>query len=118
MLPVALRYGNSKFGNNRTFQQDNGTPHTHQETQDWCSQHFPSFLDKDTWSANSPNLNALDYYIWDDFALVINWDKVTSKSSLIAELKCGVKKIRLDVVRGICSVWTNRLYGVTQNDGN
>ena len=29
VLPVALRYGNSKFGNNRTFQQDNGTPHTH-----------------------------------------------------------------------------------------
>ena len=37
VLPVALRYGNSKFGNNWIFQQDNGTPHTHQETQDWCS---------------------------------------------------------------------------------
>ena len=32
VLPVALRYGNSQFGNNWTFQQDNGTPHTHQET--------------------------------------------------------------------------------------
>ena len=30
----ARRYGNSKFGNNWTFEQDNGTPHTHQETQD------------------------------------------------------------------------------------
>ena len=48
VLPVALRYGNSKLGNNWTFQQDNGTPHTHQETQDWCCQHFPSFIDKDT----------------------------------------------------------------------
>ena len=34
VLPVALRYGNSKFGNNWTFQQDNGIPHTHQETQE------------------------------------------------------------------------------------
>ena len=34
VLPVALRYENSKFGNNWTFQQDNGTPHTHQETQE------------------------------------------------------------------------------------
>ena len=33
-LPVALRYGNSKFGNNCTFQQDNGTARTHQETQE------------------------------------------------------------------------------------
>ena len=30
----------------------------------------------------------------------------------------GVKKIRLDVVRESCSVWTNRLYRMTQNDGN
>ena len=34
VLSVALRYRNSKFGNNWTFQQDNGTAHTHQETQD------------------------------------------------------------------------------------
>ena len=40
VLPVALRYGNSKFGNNWTYQQDNGTAHTHQETQEWCSEHF------------------------------------------------------------------------------
>ena len=37
VLPVTLRYGNSKFGNNWTFQQDNETPHIHQETQEWCS---------------------------------------------------------------------------------
>ena len=45
VLSVALRYGNSKFGNNWTFQQDNGTPHTHQETQEWCSQYFMTRID-------------------------------------------------------------------------
>ena len=34
VLPVALRYGNSKFGNNWTFQQDNGIAHTPQKMQD------------------------------------------------------------------------------------
>ena len=118
VLLVSLRYGNSKFGNNWTFQQDNGMPHTHRKTQEWCSQHFSSFIDKDTWPANSPDLNPLDYCIWDEFAQTISWDKVTSKSSLIAEFKRGVKKIRLYVVRESCSVWTNRLYRMTQNDGN
>ena len=94
VLPVALLYGKSKFGNNWTFQQDNGTPHIHQETQEWCSQHFPSFIDKDTWPANSPNLNPSNYCIWNEFAQTINWDNVTSKISLIAKLKRGVKKIR------------------------
>ena len=63
VLPVALRYSNSKYRNNWTFQQDNGIPHTHQETQEWCSQHFPLFIDKDTWPTKSPDLNPLDYCI-------------------------------------------------------
>ena len=54
---------------------------------------FPIFLDKDTWPANSPDLN---YCIRDEFSQAINWDKVTSKSSLIAEFKRSVKKFRLD----------------------
>ena len=118
VLRVALQHGNSKFGNKWTFQQDNGTPHAHQETQEWCCQHFPSFLDKDTWPANSPDLNPWDYCIRDEFAQAINWNKVTWKSSLIVELKRGVKRIRLDVVRESCSVWTNRLHRMIQNDGN
>ena len=76
------------------------------------------FLDKDIWPDNSPELNPLGYCIWDEFAQPINWNKMTSKSSLIAELKRGVRKIRLDVVRESCSIWTNRLYRMTQNDGN
>ena len=72
VLPVALRYGNSQLGNNWTFQQDNGTVHIHQETQDWYSQHFLSFLDKDTWPATSLELNPLNYCIWDEFTQVIN----------------------------------------------
>ena len=82
------------------------------------SRHFLSFIDKDTWPANSPEFNPLGYCIWDEFAQAINWDNVTSKSSLIAEFKRDVKRIRLDVVRESCSVWTNRLYHIAQNDGN
>ena len=77
VLPVALRYGN-----NWTFQQDNRTP-------EWCSQHFLTRIHD---QRNSPDLNPLNYCIWDEFARAINCDKVTWKSSLIAELKRGVKK--------------------------
>ena len=70
-------------------------------------------------ASEQSRLNPLDYCIWDKFAqAIINLDKVTSKSSLIAELKRDVKKFRLDVVRESCLVCTNRLYFMTQNDGN
>ena len=72
VLLVTLRYGNSKFGNNWIFQQNNGTPHTHEATQEWCCQHFPSFIAKDTWPANSPDLNLLNYCIWEEFTEAIN----------------------------------------------
>ena len=66
----------------------------------------------------SPNLNPLDYCIWEQFSQAINWNQVTWKSSLIGEIKHGVEKIRLYVVRESRSVWTNRLYRMTQNDRN
>ena len=77
VLPVALKYANKVFGNNWAFQQDGAKPHIHQLTQQWCENNFPSFIDKDHWPPNSPDLNLLDYSIWDEFAHVIQWNNVT-----------------------------------------
>jgi hypothetical protein len=118
VLPVALKYGNKVFGDNWTFQQDGAKPHTHKKSQQWCMDNFPGFIDRDTWPPNSPDLNPLDYCIWDEFGKAIKWEKVTSKTTLIGELKRAVKKIRIDVVRESCVTWTNRLYRLVQNDGN
>ena len=74
--------------------EDGGKPHTHASTQQWCPMNFPSFIDKDHWLPNSPDLNPLDYSIWDEFAQQINWAKVKSKKILIDELKRSVKRIR------------------------
>ncbi|CAF3391616.1 unnamed protein product, partial [Rotaria sp. Silwood2] len=95
VLPITLEYGNKTFGEHWTFQQD----------------------DKKHWPPNSPNLNPLDYCIWDEFAQCVNWEKVTSKPTLIDELKRAVKKIRQDVVLQSCSSWTVRLQRVLKNDG-
>ncbi|CAF2128168.1 unnamed protein product [Rotaria magnacalcarata] len=117
VLPVALKYGNKTFGKHWTFQQDGAKPHIHHLTQTWCQDNFPSFIAKDHWLPNSPDLNPLDYCIWDEFAQCVNWKKVTSKATLIDELKCAVKKIRQDVVLQSCSSCTARLNRVLKNGG-
>ena len=117
VFPVALKYGNKTFGKRWTFQQDGANPHIHHLTQKWCQDNFPSFIDKDHWPPNSPDLNPLDYCIWDEFEQCVNWKKVTSKATLVDELKRAVKKIRQDVVLQSCSSWTARLSRLLKNDG-
>ncbi|CAM4965267.1 unnamed protein product [Rotaria socialis] len=118
VLPVALKFGNDMFGNDWIFQQDGAKPHTHAKSQEWCTKNFPSFIDKSHWPPNSPDLNPLDYCIWNEFAQVIEWDAVTSKTTLITALKRAVRKISQDVVFESCSSWTNRLYRLSQDKGN
>ena len=118
VLPVALKYGNHVFKNDWTFQQDGAKPHIHRLTQEWCHDNFPAFIDKDHWPPNSPDLNPLDYCIWDEFAKSMDWNKVTSKATMIPELKKAVQKIRKNVVFESCNSWTNRLYRMSQNNGD
>ena len=67
VLPVAIKYGNKVFGDDWTYQQDNATPYAHNLTQEWCEQNFPSFIDKNYWLSNSPDLDPLDYSTWNEF---------------------------------------------------
>ncbi|CAM4828437.1 unnamed protein product [Rotaria magnacalcarata] len=114
------QYGSIKLSSppGRPRMQDGAKPHQHYLTQQWCRNNFPSFIDKDCWPPNSPDLNPLDYSIWDELANAIDWNKVKSKSTLIQQLNSSFKKIRESVVFESCASWTNRLYRVYQNNGN
>ncbi|CAF4315010.1 unnamed protein product, partial [Rotaria magnacalcarata] len=80
--------------------------------------HFPCFIDEDHSPPSSPDLNPLDNCIWDELTYQVNWGAVTSKTTLVNEVKCAVRKVSLDVVFESCSSWTNRLYRLPQVKGN
>ncbi|CAF2015007.1 unnamed protein product, partial [Rotaria magnacalcarata] len=69
------------------IKKNGAMPHQHHLTQKWCQENFPSFIDKDNWPPNIPDLYPLDYSIWDEFAKVIDWNKVKPKATLIQQLK-------------------------------
>ncbi|CAF1074311.1 unnamed protein product [Didymodactylos carnosus] len=98
VLPVAKKFGAKMFGDGWTFQPDNASAHKHHLTQEWCRRHLPSFISKERWPVNSPDFNPLDYSIWNELVQAMDWRKVTTKLTLITELKPAVKKIRLEVV--------------------
>ena len=46
------------------FQQDGAKAHTSRLTQAWLAEKLPSFISKERWPANSPDLNPCDDYLW------------------------------------------------------
>ncbi|CAM4782320.1 unnamed protein product [Rotaria magnacalcarata] len=118
ILPVALKDGKQMLGNEFIFQQDGATPHTAKETQQWCKIHFFDFWSKDRWPPNSPDLNPLDYCVWNELCQHMNWSHVVDKQALINEIKQGAKKIQIEVVRRSVTSWTNRIYKMLENEGN
>ena len=87
MLLVTFKYKNYVFGKDSTFQQDRARPRAHLLTQQWCHDDFPVLIGKDYEPSNQPDLNSLDYCVWDQFMKVIKWNEVTFKIILIQELK-------------------------------
>ena len=61
VLPVDVKYDNDMFVDDWTFQQDGAKAHIHEKSQEQCAKNFPSFIDKDHWLPNSPDLNPLDF---------------------------------------------------------
>ena len=117
VLPVARRFGNGQLGNDWWFQQDGARAHTAARTQNWCKENLPNFIEKDRWPANSPDLNPLDYSIWNEIVQGMNWDRVECKESLKAQIVLSVKKIRPQVVLDSCSSFYTRIRRLAVSDG-
>ncbi|CAF1556573.1 unnamed protein product [Rotaria magnacalcarata] len=93
VLPIALECGDKALGDDWTYQQDGARPHKHNLTQEWCAKHFPDFIPEKRWPPNSPDLCPLDYSLWNELAQCMNWDRITTKATLIKEIKRSVTKV-------------------------
>ena len=79
-------------------------------TQVWCAQHLPSFISRGRWSANSPDLDPLDYCIRNESVEAMDWGRIKSKLTLIEDLKRSVKKVKPEIVLESCNDFSKRLY--------
>ena len=120
VLPVARKCGNNMLGNHWTYQQDGAKPHIHHLSQEWCADpnHFPDFIPKNRWPPNSPDLCPLDYSLWNEVAEATNWNHVTTKLTLIDEIKRSVKKIEKEKILHSVLDFTVRLRLIQKNGGN
>lgn len=99
------------------FQQDSAPAHKARSTQNWLEAHKIDFIRHEDWPSSSPDLNPLDYKIWQYLE-----EKVCSKShrnleSLKSSLVIAVAEMDMDVVRTAIDDWPRRLKTCVQNRG-
>ena len=117
MLPLALSESERLIGNEFIFQQDNARLHAARDCQGWCAGHFPHFIDFKRWPPNSPDLNILDYYVWNAFDQRMRWDKVRNYQTLKQEIKRAVPLVPATELANSVESWSRRVLQLLKNKG-
>ena len=116
LLPDCRRlYPNGNF----VFQQDGASSHTSKSTQDYLEKSVPDFIKKDQWPPMSPDLNPMDYSIWNSLSEKVyegRKEKFT-EAELKKKLKQSWQKITLKEVHKAVRGWKPRLREVFENNG-
>jgi hypothetical protein len=118
LLPFYQKEGYELFGHNDWgLQQDGASSHTDAKIQQWCRNHFNFFIPKARWPPNSPELNPLDYSIWDSISNHIEYGKVETINDLRREVKKSIKKLDVNYVRDTINVFLRRVRSVEKHNG-
>lgn len=99
------------------YQQDSAPAHKAKSTQAWLASNKIDFIRHEDWPSSSPDLNPLDYKIWQYLE-----EKVCSKphanlDSLKKSLATAVANIDMKVVRESIDDWPRRLQACVDNYG-
>lgn len=100
------------------FQQDSAPAHKAKTTQEWFERQNIALIRHQDWPSSSPDLNPLDYKIWQ-----VLEEKVCSKphrnlSTLKSSLIKAVAEIDMNMVRAAIDDWPRRLKACAENGGN
>ncbi|CAF2096507.1 unnamed protein product [Rotaria magnacalcarata] len=118
LLPFYKMEGDRLFGHqNWGFQQDGASCHTDKSVQKWRKKNFKFFISKDKWPPNSPELNPLDYSIWNSISNNVAYYKVKTVNDLRREIEKATKKIDANYVRDTISVFLRRVRSVEKHNG-
>ena len=83
----------------------------------WCKKNFKFFIPKDRWPPNSPELNLLDYSIWDNVSKHVKYGNVKKFNDLRRKVEKAIKKVDVNYVRDVISVFLSRVHSVENHNG-
>ena len=78
---------------------------------------FKFFIPKDRWPPNSPELNPLDYSIWDNISKHVKYGNVKKFNDIRREVEKAMKQVDVDYVRDVISVFLSRVHSIENHNG-
>ncbi|XP_011707025.1 PREDICTED: uncharacterized protein LOC105462195 [Wasmannia auropunctata] len=99
------------------FQQNGAPAHTSHLVQNWLSDNVEMFWSKEFWPPNSPDLNPLDFYVWDVVERVTNKSRHPNVASLRAAIETAFTDMDRDILKRACARFRPRMEAVIQANG-
>ena len=119
ILEFYKREGNRLFKNTDwNFQQDGASSHTSNLAQDWCQNNLKWYIPKQYWPPNSPELNPMDYSVWNEIDKGVDYKKVKNRANLIKEIRKAIKNISQKFCREVIGQFLRRVYAIIKNKGH
>lgn len=108
--PVVRHLGTTLFaGRHWVFQQDSAPAHKARTTQAWLEDCVPEFIRSEEWPSGSPDLNPLDYKLWQELENMACRRRHASIDSLKRALNKAVANFPLNTLRTAIDEWPQRL---------
>ena len=117
VLPIVNRDENRLIGPKFTFQQDVAKPHTGKVTIETFKSMGFSFIGTDNWPPNSPDLNPLDYFFWNEVEEQLKTKSFNNVHELAQKIKECITKISLKTIQDVIDCFRSRVYEVEKNQG-
>jgi len=98
------------------FQQDSAPAHKAKVTQQWLRDNLPAFIAAEDWTSGSPDLNPLDYALWQKIEEIACRKRHKNIEELKKTIKKAVKNFDIDTIRAAID-WPVRLRQCIAADG-
>lgn len=99
------------------FQQDSAPGHKAKTTQEWLENNVPNFIKASDWPSASPDLNPLDYGLWNILEERACKKRHANLESLKRSIVKAAAEIPLETIRTCIEQWPERLRRCIEKEG-
>lgn len=96
-------------GEHWVYQQDSAPSHKAKSMQEWLENNVPDFISHQEWTSGSPDLNPLDYSLWDILESEVCATRHPNLESLKRSIVEKAASMPLEVIHTAISKWPERL---------